>query len=222
MQEVSADSLLEQLAGGEAFGDSGKDQTLTRLALALADLSVNDLSIHFLGSSKFRSSEPYAALDELIQKSTKYYNCGMSECRSYYKFKAVPKLPILVFKEFVESDIEQLREIVLPATVKGAQATAQSYLEKCCRHYVQKQFSGFLAAPHEDQQVKSLSEVPHPNLRRYAQELDKVWADAFYLKFAKAKRAVAELYEHVVSLTMERDIIVCEQRSAGARGRPGN
>ncbi len=57
---------------GDVFAESGKEQVLARLALAVADLSVNDLTIHFLGSTKLKAEKPYASFNKLILKSTKY------------------------------------------------------------------------------------------------------------------------------------------------------
>lgn len=70
--DLSLDQLLEEMVEPSGDSASGKEQMLSRLALAIADLSINDLSIHFLGSTKMVPDAPYMSLDELVQKSTKY------------------------------------------------------------------------------------------------------------------------------------------------------
>jgi len=43
----------------------------SRFIQSIADLSINELTIHYLGSTKLVLDEPYKELDELIQKQTK-------------------------------------------------------------------------------------------------------------------------------------------------------
>lgn len=44
---------------------------INRITQAIVDLSVHDLSIHFLGSTKFTTDGPYSSLHETILKLTK-------------------------------------------------------------------------------------------------------------------------------------------------------
>jgi CheY-specific phosphatase CheX len=46
-------------------------EAISRFVQSIADLSINELTVHYLGSIKLVLDEPYKELDELIQKLTK-------------------------------------------------------------------------------------------------------------------------------------------------------
>lgn len=44
---------------------------LNRFAQSVADLSINELKIHFLGSTKIELEDPYKSLNKIFLKQTK-------------------------------------------------------------------------------------------------------------------------------------------------------
>jgi len=56
----------------EEYMKSKTIQTLGRFVQVIADLSINELSIHYLGSTKFPLEEPYNQLHDIIVTETKY------------------------------------------------------------------------------------------------------------------------------------------------------
>lgn len=53
--------------------DSKNFQLLTKFVQAIADISINEVKVHMLGSTKFMSDEPYVKLHDLIMANTKYF-----------------------------------------------------------------------------------------------------------------------------------------------------
>jgi len=73
------DSLLVELQNfdpetmAELFGYVNKDvDLLFKFVHSVADLSVNELTVHYLGSTKTNLEEPYRELDKVILKQTGY------------------------------------------------------------------------------------------------------------------------------------------------------
>lgn len=73
------DSLLMELQNSdpeimaELFGHVSKDvDLLFKFVHSVADLSVNELTIHYLGSTKSILEEPYKELEKVILKQTGY------------------------------------------------------------------------------------------------------------------------------------------------------
>lgn len=54
----------------EVFG-TRNIELMGRFAQAVADLSVNEITVHYLGSTKAKVEEPYAKLDKAVLKQTK-------------------------------------------------------------------------------------------------------------------------------------------------------
>ena len=111
-------------------------------------------------------------------------------------------MPILSFKSFLEQDVNAMREIVLPMTLKGIHACGQEYMEKFCRHYVQKRFNAYMASHSGTQTERSIgSEAP---LNRFVNELaaeapnGKLHSENFCHSFRASEEAVALLYDNTV------------------------
>lgn len=64
----------KSLAVMEGFGESNESrecELLGRFVQSVADISVNELKIHYLGSTKVDMDEPYNELDKIVLKQTK-------------------------------------------------------------------------------------------------------------------------------------------------------
>lgn len=64
------ENLPQQLL--EEYIKSRNSQLLGRFVQAIADLSINELTIHYLGSTKVDLEDPYKCLHNVILQETKY------------------------------------------------------------------------------------------------------------------------------------------------------
>ena len=127
-----------------------------RYVQATADLSINELKVHYLGSTKFVPDAPYAELNAEIQTHTKYVLEIIY--RKFYK-DAVKVLPILSYKELVEQDKDVMGAVVLPMSMKGIEELQQNYMTKYLRHYVAKRFLQYCDADKTQEMVAFHSDL---------------------------------------------------------------
>lgn len=54
------------------FDEPKTTSLLSRFIQSIADISINEIKVHMLGSTKFEPDEPYAQLQDIIVVDTKY------------------------------------------------------------------------------------------------------------------------------------------------------
>lgn len=135
-------SLLTELQNSEPevmaelFGNVNKDiDLLFKFAHSVADLSVNELTIHYLGSTKSTVEEPYKELEKAILKQT----------GTFYQ-KAGEVMEIKYCKQMLDEDYAAMAQIVLPSTLKRIAQLKQSYMEKYLRYYLQRRLSQYISS----------------------------------------------------------------------------
>eukprot|EP00826_Nyctotherus_ovalis_P023427 TRINITY_DN1799_c0_g1_i16.p1 TRINITY_DN1799_c0_g1~~TRINITY_DN1799_c0_g1_i16.p1 ORF type:complete len:349 (-),score=126.77 TRINITY_DN1799_c0_g1_i16:112-1158(-) len=197
-------SLLTELQNSEPeimaelFGNVNKDiDLLFKFAHSVADLSVNELTIHFLGSTKSTVEEPYKELEKAILKQT----------GNFYQ-KAGEVIEIKYCKQILDEDYEAMGQIVLPSTLKKIGQLKQSYMEKYLRYYLQRRLSQYVNSRRKAEAIITREEG-EKYLYRYIKELtsskaltEKV-AKGFYRHFTSGEEFVAELYEQVMAARNE-------------------
>lgn len=109
---------------------------LHRFTHAIADLSINELKIHFLGSTKVQLDEPYQNLNKMIIKQTKKF---------YHE--AAEIMQIHCYKEVIEQDFEYISKIILPVTTKELYNLMQNSTLKYLRYYIEHRFRQFKPNP---------------------------------------------------------------------------
>ena len=114
-----------------------------RFIQSVADISINELKIHFLGSTKVDLDEPYKELNKAIFKQTKQLLEILIFYRKFYQ-DAAKVLQIEVYKETIDKDFEMMSRTVLPITLKEMSQLRQSYMEKYLRHYIKRRFDQFI------------------------------------------------------------------------------
>eukprot|EP00826_Nyctotherus_ovalis_P035839 TRINITY_DN3113_c0_g7_i1.p1 TRINITY_DN3113_c0_g7~~TRINITY_DN3113_c0_g7_i1.p1 ORF type:complete len:220 (-),score=42.19 TRINITY_DN3113_c0_g7_i1:449-1108(-) len=115
-------------------------QLLGRFVQAIADLSINELSIHYLGSTKVALQNPYLHLHSLILRETKYFS---SHRRNHYR-ELKSSMDLESFKELLKIDRDAMKQQMLPVTLKEIEVLRQAYMEKYLRGYVKSRLCQFV------------------------------------------------------------------------------
>lgn len=113
-------------------------------------MSINELKVHFLGSTKLVPDAPYQELDKLVLQRTKYASRTLKMRREFYR-EAAAVMELKHYKVTMEEDFALLCKVMLPATQKQIQELMKRYVEKCLRHYIKHRHK---------QYVHALAEVP--------------------------------------------------------------
>eukprot|EP00826_Nyctotherus_ovalis_P040724 TRINITY_DN4036_c0_g1_i3.p2 TRINITY_DN4036_c0_g1~~TRINITY_DN4036_c0_g1_i3.p2 ORF type:complete len:160 (-),score=35.77 TRINITY_DN4036_c0_g1_i3:566-1045(-) len=111
-----ADSMMED------FDQLTPALLLSKFVQAIADLSINEIKVHMMGSTKFVPDEPYAKLHELIVFETKEY---------YQQIDTD-------VKEKLEADMELVKKIALPVTIKRAEEHAVALMKQFVKKEIEK------------------------------------------------------------------------------------
>lgn len=115
-------------------------QLVGRFVQVIADLSVNELSIHYLGSTKVALQDPGLHFHSLVLTETKYF---LLPRRNYYRqLKNSVDLPS--FRELLKVDRDAMKQQMLPVTMKEIEVLRQAYMEKYLRGYVKSRLKQFV------------------------------------------------------------------------------
>jgi len=112
--DVQEDEVMEDLSQPKSI--------LYKFTQAIIDLSINEIKVHMMGSTKFEPEEPYSRLQDLVIMKTK----------EYYQRIEINKIEIL------ETDIQLIKKIFLPVTIKRIQEIAQEHIIKSIRQFICK------------------------------------------------------------------------------------
>ncbi len=175
-------------------------ELLYKFVQSVADLSVNELTIHSLGSSTFVLEDPYKSLHDLIMVHTKYWSmCELD--RNFYK-RCTKGFKVKVFEQIVEQDFATVKSIVLPCTVREMGEMKRRYLAKYLQFYIQKRFKQFVGSS------KATECVPSPytasgqtQLSRFVREIaggSATKGAEFCIHFTATEPEICMLYEDTV------------------------
>ena len=167
-----------------------------RLSQSIVDISVNDLRIHFLGSTKFVPDGPYSKFNELILQLTKY---TFIKCiRDYYNQLESEAISLSVFQSSITNYKSIMGRIILPMTLRGIENISQQSLESYCRGIIRKEYSLFSA-----NQITQPSNNLNPpllttNIYKYIKPLSPEFGESFLFYLNKSEPELIEFYEHTV------------------------
>eukprot|EP00826_Nyctotherus_ovalis_P018455 TRINITY_DN1552_c0_g1_i17.p1 TRINITY_DN1552_c0_g1~~TRINITY_DN1552_c0_g1_i17.p1 ORF type:complete len:341 (-),score=108.51 TRINITY_DN1552_c0_g1_i17:46-1068(-) len=183
--------------------DTNNSELLARFVQSVVDLSVNELTVHYLGSTKAQLHEPYEELNKVVLQQT----------RDFYH-KAGESMRIKCCRETLESDYKMLENIVLPCTLKEVCQLKQNHMEKYFRYYIQRRLSQFKKEQRNAEEADVDREEAESGVFRYIKQLvsgdenAERTAKQFYRHFSSAESAVLGMYEEVMS---EREEEECQK-----------
>ena len=108
------------------YEDSNQDiDAVCKSVQTIVDTSVNELSIHFAGHSKFESDGEYMKLSSVFIERTEEF------------YESVTDLPYKTVGEFLNNDLQLAKRIFLPCTwVEIAKKNIELQLKVLQKHYV--------------------------------------------------------------------------------------
>eukprot|EP00826_Nyctotherus_ovalis_P054424 TRINITY_DN7125_c0_g2_i12.p1 TRINITY_DN7125_c0_g2~~TRINITY_DN7125_c0_g2_i12.p1 ORF type:complete len:225 (-),score=33.54 TRINITY_DN7125_c0_g2_i12:537-1142(-) len=123
------------------FSDAKSGGLLGRFVQSVADISVNEVKIHMLGSTKFAPDEAYTQLQEAVLEDTRYAACDGG--RRYYREIDVMKSG-RELKEVMEKDLKFVSKLVLPVTRKHIHELSHECAKKLIRTFVKEELRQYL------------------------------------------------------------------------------
>jgi len=122
--------------------------------------------------------------------------------REFYEEVGANSLGLCSFKPFAEYYQKAMKDIILPMTLREIEVLSNKYLEKHCRHEIQKRYTTF--APTCTKPSTINSQLKESNLERYLKQLnpDALETSAsFYYHLVSTEPSFVELYEFTVSIS---------------------
>eukprot|EP00826_Nyctotherus_ovalis_P054426 TRINITY_DN7125_c0_g2_i15.p1 TRINITY_DN7125_c0_g2~~TRINITY_DN7125_c0_g2_i15.p1 ORF type:complete len:405 (-),score=56.96 TRINITY_DN7125_c0_g2_i15:21-1235(-) len=178
------------------FSDAKSGGLLGRFVQSVADISVNEVKIHMLGSTKFAPDEAYTQLQEAVLEDTRRYYREIDVMKSGRELK-----------EVMEKDLKFVSKLVLPVTRKHIHELSHECAKKLIRTFVKEELRQYLQKGMKacDKHIDSHT---YPQLYNYVKGANSVLSDSelqawYYNSFCVFYENLARLYEHVM---MERKV----------------